>query len=114
MERLRSLTPALIVAAVALIAMAVAFPWGIHLALPLAAFGTAGLILASRPRNRAWRWAGAGSLLWGIEEGVWALVRLRGARVLSLLGRRGSTCRIAPISSMADGAWNGSVSVSAW
>jgi len=50
--------------------------WGIHLALPLAAFGTLAATLIHRPRAVAWRWAALGSLFWSLEESSWAIVRL--------------------------------------
>jgi diguanylate cyclase (GGDEF)-like protein len=76
---LRSFTPILVSAAFALVTVAALVPQAIHVALPLGAFGIATLILVSRPRNRAWRWAAIGSVLWGAEEVVWSVVRVTGS-----------------------------------
>ena len=57
-------TPLLVTAAFVLIAVAVLVPPAIHLALPIGAFGIAALILISRPRNRAWRWAAVAGMVY--------------------------------------------------
>ncbi len=49
-----------------------------QLALPLAALALTATIAGSGSRLPAWRLAAVGSLLWTIEEGIWAIVRLSG------------------------------------
>lgn len=66
--------------AVVLVAAAIASPTAAVLALPLGALLLTVAIVVRAPRLLPWRLAAAGSLLWTLEETVWAYERLSGVR----------------------------------